>query len=501
MRKQRFYAGSLVLVGLLAVGALSGCSLLSGAVPAQPAVSGPTGDTPVQTVGAQPVPCDHPGITLPAADPLGAPDYPYGLSFRPPFYPSAQLGADRGASMFVSVVAATPDITVFDVLGGSDGPSRDLGLIGVDIASGQTVWTMVPPDAASGFDVSSNGVDAFAVTSTHGDQDPTLAVTQIIDAQSGRVLASHTWDASHVYVDTMSADTIVVTSGSKMLGYRDIDLSTPVWQHDFDLKPDGQDNTVWGPWSSSVIGDAILTTAGYVNIADGTPAFGSDAEPSAAYWTVGEGSVVRGTSVNSTTNAPNSLQLWDPKSDRSLWPVTVDDEWLNGCGDNWCPNLLAAQDVLVADCTSDTICGYALADGTKLWQIPFSSPGGNDQVTIDGSVGRYFVLDNLPLANGSSPFDQGGINLIQLSDGQNDHVLGQGQVVTGQCVAYSWTDQSITAYDGFSADLTKLWTVPMPSVNATPAGYGYSGQLVVASGNLAVIGTDGEVWIAQPPQS
>ena len=392
-----------------------------------------------------------------------APDFGEQVKFFDPFSAIDLMGAGTGYDMpdsvpgtsSVGVVLLRPTYEAM----ASDPP---YGVVGFDGTTGKGLWAVKVPqtgDNGSFVTVFSNGTDRIGILAGPPGSPSTVMT---IDASTGQVVSSQVLPIdSQNGVLGMAGRTIAVREGMTVLGLSADDLSTVVWQRPTQANMGGE-----------TLGQCVSTVDGYARIDDGTPVgFGSDQNASALYYRMYSGSVFRWTQCAQANGG--CVNLFDPTTNTVVWdspiPYTV-----NTSGD--IPT--ASQQAVIVPC--DGLCGYRLSDGQQIWHTD-TSTGTYPAVVI----GEYLVSSD---------------GIIQFDNGQTVMTRnGHGNGVTGQTVFYASDDQTITAYDT-STGWNTLWTVPMPSAGLPLGGLNHtSGWLSSSGGHLFVSGSDGRIWVAQPP--
>ena len=468
---------------------LGGCT----GVPVRPPSAGVSSDS---TSAANSVICDQAGLEVPPTV-MGKPraaDYPSGVNFAGPVYPSDVLGVDRGGEQVIAAAPGTPEVGVLIVKAPGQGPeSLWTGVVGVDLRAGTTVWginlTGVGGPAAVAT-VSSNGVDRLAVMMKQpaGTPDRQAAVVETVDAASGHVLWAYSSPDPNLTVMGMAGSMIAIIDEGVVTGYQVNNLSAAVWQRPGTGFPPEQ-ATMDMFTGSLLIGQDVVTSDGYVSIQDGTPAsFGADAGWSPAYIHTDDGSVFR----VSESAGGLGFQRYDPGTGQPVWAAAADVQVASGCGSE-CTGVASNGGTVVSACQDGNLCGYDRAGGRLVW-LTAVEPGSRGGVGLMGIAGQFVFASVL---SGSKAAAE--VTAVQAADGENVYNLGTTPVVLGQCLVYGWSDQELTAYDASTGDLGIRWTTAMPTTGqASVLPDGLTGDVEVVGGQLAVVGADGGVWLAQP---
>ena len=473
----------LVVMSTLVFG-LSACAVVEGISGLMSPLAAPT---PAQSTPSPRPTLFEPAPPLPGPPPkadswedLGSPDCPSSgsangdyreaVNFFDPFSVFDILHITNPQDFgYPKPVAGTADVGLLTVTPNSfTGAGPMAGVVAYCYATGQALWSQNYPEYGnhyfSDLITLSNGVDRVAVAVALGGMHDSSGTTLwTLDARTGAIVSSATYD-DYAVPFAMAAQTIVIhtiTQGPLnylVRGYQVDDLSVQVWQH---YSTTGTKTSTIGQW--------VLVSGGYIEITDGSRAgFGSDF--GGEYKQIG-GVLFRKTNCDSVHDC---YQQYDVAT-RSVVgnsPMVVDRS----------ASIVVAEGMLVADCGSlqgYEICGYRLSDGREVWKVSVRS-----RPNVRGPIGQYVLIT-----------DRDSF-LVQVSNGQNQLPSPSEYLFNlewGPTILYKWDDSTITAYDG-SGTLQELWTVPKPDTESPSPVTG----VMISSGHLIHIGSDGQVWVAHP---
>ena len=263
----------------------------------------------------------------------------------------------------------------------------------VDVATGETLWTqnMIPSgQSILSFDdmYFEDGKLAMSMSLSSSDScgNPDEFV-QVLGLRTGQVVSSRLFSvecAPGVALAAYHNGTVVVDHATSYAGYRDTDVSTPVWQVAFD-----QQTTMYDQVSQpTVLGGAwFLTTIGsYVSVDDGRVSSGSPG-PWAPRQGPGQGPVLYDASGALLTMTPNGQGSYNPVTRWSDIDLTT-QLWEVGAGGAWAVNDIA--------CSSSAIIILDL--------VPVDSTSQPALSAIDARTGATLWTDNYePLPMDSGP--------------------------------------------------------------------------------------------------